>query len=181
VTVVKIETPREYFDHVVNLDVDDLVADPTDIRLAYHACISLLSLRDWILTEYRTQPWSWQTKAKGHLKTKREFQKALNAIDNNFAIVTDIANASKHMVLEPDQSQTKLWGSANVEIKEVTIARGGALFGSALLGTFAYNQPPTVYTSDRIQVKIDAAYFDVLTCVTKVRSIWVTLLQENTW
>jgi hypothetical protein len=180
-TVVKIETPREYFDHVVNIDVNDLIADPTDIRRAYHACVSLLSLRDWILKAYANQPWSWQTKANGHLKSKTQFQKSLNAIDKDFAIVTDIANASKHMVLEPSQSQTNLCGSANVETMSVTKASGGAIIGSAPLGTFAFNQAPTVSTSDRIQVKIDASYFDVLTCVVSARAIWVALLQENSW
>lgn len=178
--VMRIETPREYFDHVVTIDVNDLISYPLDIRRAYHACVSLLSLRDWILQAYANQPWSWQTKTKGHL-TKAQFQKALNAIDPTFTIVTDIANASKHMVLEPNKSQTNLWGSANVETIAVTTASGGALIGSAPLGSFAFNQLPTVSTSDRIQVKIDANYFDVLTCVVKAREIWVTLLQENSW
>jgi hypothetical protein len=179
VTVVKIETPREYFDHLVNLDVDDLIDRPTDIRLAYHACISLVSLRDWILKAYANIPWSWQTNHKYSLNQK-ELHEALNGIrpnrepDMNFAIVSKIANASKHMVLQAGVS-------ANVEVKAATTARGGALFGGSPLGTFAPGQPSTVSTSDRIQVKINTKYFDVLTCVVKVRAIWVALLQENSW
>jgi hypothetical protein len=44
----KIETPREFFDYVVDLDVRDFSVEVDDLRAAYHACNSLLSLRDWV-------------------------------------------------------------------------------------------------------------------------------------
>ncbi len=174
-TAAKIETPREYFDHVVNLDVNDLIDHPTDIRLAYHACISLVSLRSWILKAYKNRPWSWQTNAKG-LLNENELREALNGMgpDRDLALVSDIANASKHMFLQPDQSAT-------VAINTATIAFGGALFGDSLIGDFAPGEPPLVVTSDRLQVKRDGTYFDVLTCVVNVRAIWVALLDENSW
>jgi len=181
VTVVKIETPHELFDHVVTLDVNELLAAPTDIRRAYHACISLLSLRDWIFQKYANQPWSWQNKSQGQMKSKTQFQTALNTIEKSYEIVTDIANASKHMVLETNRSQTNLYGSENVEIVAVKTATGGAIIGGFMLNTVMFNQPPTISTSYRIQVKIDATYFDVLTCVVKANALWVSLLQENSW
>jgi hypothetical protein len=46
VTTDKIETPREFFEHIVELDVEDFIETPTDLRLAYHSCTSLLSFRD---------------------------------------------------------------------------------------------------------------------------------------
>ena len=115
------------------------------------------------------------------MQSKTQFQTALNKIEKSFEIVTDIANASKHMILETNRSQTNLYGSANVEIMAVKTATGGAKIGGFSPNTVAFNQSPTIFTSDRIQVKIDAAYFDVLTCVVKANAIWVSLLQENSW
>jgi len=181
VTVVKIETPREYFDNVVELDVKDFIDEPTDLRRAYHACISILSLRDWIVKTHNSKRWLWQTKDQGLLKSKKQLQEALNVIDKSFEITTDIANASKHMVLEPDRRQTNLYGSANVEIMTVTSSSAGALVGTAIPGGFLLNQAPLVFSTNRIRVKIDSTYFDVLTCVVTARAIWVSLLQENSW
>ena len=41
----KIATPREFYSNVVALDVRDFMNTQDDLRLAYHACVSLLSLR----------------------------------------------------------------------------------------------------------------------------------------
>lgn len=180
-SITKIETPREFFDHVVNPDVDDFINGPTDLRRAYHACTSLLSLRDWIVKSYFKQNWSWQKQAQSRITTTGEIQKALNAIDKSFEITTDIANASKHMVLDPNRRQTELYGAANVEIRTATTAAGGSALGAAMLNSAMLNEAPTIVATERIRVQIGSVHFDVLSCVVKARAIWDSLMGENAW
>ncbi len=54
----KIDTPHDFFEHVVERDFEDFKGDAIDLRLAYHACTALLSLRDWIKQSYQGKPWS---------------------------------------------------------------------------------------------------------------------------
>jgi hypothetical protein len=108
--VSKIDTPREYFENVVVPDVEDFLRDPTNLRYAYHTCVSLLSLRDWVVKAYHDRTWSWESKPQGTITTTRQLQQALNLIDDSFEIITDIANASKHMILDPTRRQTTLYG-----------------------------------------------------------------------
>ncbi len=84
--------------------------------------------------------------------------------------MTDIANASKHMVLDR-RARTGLWGSANVENQSTGGAIGGGPIGGAPIGG----------TSDRLVVKIDNTFHDVLDCVTAVHTVWIKLMRENTW
>jgi hypothetical protein len=168
----RIETPREFFDHVVEVDVSEFLTNPLDLRAAYHACNSLLNLRDWVLTMHKTRPWSSGGAAKQPFAGTGQLQQALEALDQRFAIVTDIANASKHMVLDPARSRTKLGGNANTEVQQV---HGGAL-GSGPIGA-----APIGGTSSRIVVKIDDQFHDVRDCVTAVHAIWCNLLTENSW
>jgi hypothetical protein len=51
--ISKIENTREFFDHVVCPDFNDFSTDRTNLRLAFHACTSLLSLRDWVHHAYK--------------------------------------------------------------------------------------------------------------------------------
>jgi hypothetical protein len=168
----KIETPREFFDHVVDPDVSEFLANPLDLRAAYHACNSLLSLRDWVHTRHKTRPWSSGGAAKQPFAGKGQFQGALEALDQRFAIVTDIANASKHMILDQNRSRTNLAGNANTEVQQ---SHGGAI-GSGPIGA-----APIGGTSSRIVVKIDNQFPDVKDCVTAVHAVWRNLLAENSW
>ena len=179
--ITKIETPRDFADHVVNLDIDDFIECPTDLRRAYHACTSLLSLRDWIVRSYYDRDWFWQKVLQGQITTVGKMQEGLNTIDKSFEITTDIANASKHMVLDPNKRQTELYGAANVEIRTATTTAGGSALGAALLNSAMLNEAPTIVTTDRIRAQIGSVYVDVLSCVVKARAIWDSLMDENGW
>jgi hypothetical protein len=167
----KIETPHEFFDHVVDVDVSEFLTNSGDLRVAYHACNSLLNLRDWIVTTHKTEPWSNGGAAKQPFAGRRQLQGALEALDQRFAIVTDIANASKHMVLDQNRSRTNLSGNANTEVQQVGGAIGSGPIGAAPIGG----------TSSRIVVKIDDQFHDVKDCVTTVHAFWRNLLAENSW
>jgi hypothetical protein len=168
----RIETPREFFDHVVDVDVSDFLKNSTDLRVAYHACNSLLSLRDWIVTKCGKKGWSWEKVAQQPFEGALQLQKALEAIDQRFAIVPDIANASKRVVLDRSRSRTNLYGNVNTEINPVHrgILAGGPLGAAPLAGS-----------SPRIVVKIDTTNHDVRDCVGAAHAIWRNLLAENSW
>ena len=169
---IKIATPREFFDHVVEKDVSEFASQATDLRSAFHACISLLSLRDWIVHVYKNKHWTHSGTAQPIITGKRKFQQALNDIDVRCGIVTDIANASKHMVLDPSSGpNTNLWGNANTAVHFY----GGPL-GSAPLGV-----APVGGTISVIKVKIDRNYHDVLDCARATHSIWKGLMKDNAW
>jgi hypothetical protein len=95
----------------------------------------------------------------------------LETVDGRFAIVTDIANASKHMVLDQNRSRTNLYGNANTEVQQ----SGGPL-GSGPLGS-----GPLGGSSSSIVVKIDSQFHDVKDCVIAVHGAWRNLLNENSW
>lgn len=140
-------------------------------RAAYHACNSLLSLRDWVLQAYRGNAWSRKGAGQQPFANALQVQRALEALDIRFAIVTDIANASKHMVLDPDRSRTTLYGSANTEVETIGGPLGSAPLGAAPLGG----------SISRIVVKIGNQSHDVKDCITAVHGIWRDLLAENAW
>jgi hypothetical protein len=48
-----ITTPQQFFDRVVVPDVEAFKANPEDVRLAFHAAISLHHLREWV---FKSQP-----------------------------------------------------------------------------------------------------------------------------
>ena len=169
--ITKIETPKEFLEHVVTPDVTDFRGCSTDLRAAYHACTSLLSLRDWVCEQYKRTSWAYKGNTKTPFINITALQNALNALDNSFAIVTDIANASKHMILDPRRSQTNLWGAANTEVKTTPGAISSAPISAG----------PISGSASRIVVKIDQNSHDVRNCVDSVHDIWRELFVENAW
>ncbi|WP_334151571.1 hypothetical protein [Hyphomicrobium sp.] len=171
-TPTSIKTPREFFDHLVEKDVTEFIKNPNDLRIAYHACTSLLSLRDWVVHEHANKPWAHSGTSQVLFSTTGGLQSALEEIDRRFAIITDIANASKHMVLDPKRKQrTNLWGAANTAVMTI-----GGPVGAAPVGA-----TPVAGSVSSIMVEINHTYHCVLECVIAGRGIWRTLMTENTW
>jgi len=171
VTIFKIETPTEFFAHIVKSDVEEFLNHKPNLRAAYHACTSLLSYRDWVLTAHKGKPWSHVGASLAPVTGKQKFQQALEVIEPSFAIVTDIANASKHMILDIGMARTPLWGNANTEIQIL----GGAI-GSAPIGATAIGG-----STRSTRVKIGSKFYDVRECVDKVYKAWILLNGENSW
>jgi hypothetical protein len=171
-SVSKIANTREFFDHVVTPDFNDLNADRTDLRLAFHACTSLLSLRDWVHHAYKNTAWKVRNTPQKPFASKSALQSALGKLCSDVDIVADIANASKHRVLRQSQSYTSLYGSANVVIQ---VSHGGAL-GSGPIGA-----APLGGGSSLIVVQIGNKHHDVFGCINDVNSMWSALILENQW
>jgi len=167
----KIETPAKFFQHIVTEDVSHFLSTEANLRAAYHACTSLLSYRNWILAAYKGSGWSSNNVAQAALVGADRFQRALETIEPHFATVTDLANASKHMILDSKRARTELYGNANTQVEEV----GGSI-GESAIGEIA------VAGSTRcINVKIGDAYHDVRPCVQTVFKAWQELNIENSW
>lgn len=174
----RISTTAEFFENVVKLDVQDFRENPTSIRRAVHACTSLLSLRDWLRNKKEQQAHTklgdrqhatWVTPSE--TTSFVSYQPKLNAINEHIGIVTDLANASKHMVLDPDRPQnTSLYGQANTALQ----TSGGAL-GAAPLGADALAGPGR----KELMVKIGDKYFPVLASVNSAFDSWVDLMKRN--
>jgi len=57
-TSFRIETPQQFFEYVVVPDVSEFLERELNHRAAYHACISLLSYRDWVVKNHVGEVWS---------------------------------------------------------------------------------------------------------------------------
>ncbi len=160
-SISKIETPREFFVHVVVPDVTDFASDHGNLRAGYHAAISLLSYRDWVLAAYGGRPWTYRGASMAPVTTKAAFQQALEGIDRAFAIVREVANASKHMILESTIS---------------TMTFSGAYSG-APYSVLSYSSGRKSY----MHVKVDDAHHDVPMNVDLTYRLWIDLNAENSW
>lgn len=166
-TNVGLSTPSEFLKHVVNPDMAEFSKpDQAELRLAYHSCNSLFALRDWVYEAHKNAKWKYQSKPFGPIKSKATFLTDLCSIEPDFKIVADIANASKHMVLDTTRRLTPLYGSANVYIHTTSSGVNPA-----------NNAAPTF----RVFVQIGSKFIDVLPCAKKVHTVWKTLFKENGW
>jgi hypothetical protein len=179
--VDKIETPREFYTNVVAIDIIEFRTKPDDLRLAYHACVSLLSLRYWIFEKYKSLPWTWMSNAQPIFTTKNTFQSRIELLLDDFRIITDVANASKHLTLDKNRRRTQAEGVANVQIQSITTYVGGAVIGAFALNTTTFNQPPTVVTVDSVIIDDGGKLYDVKMSVESTNRIWEQLLVENNW
>ena len=170
-----ISTPKEFLLHIVDPDMEEFAREGEySLRSAYHACVSLLSLRDWVGKDHDGKMWSYKSRQIGTIdqgRLKGGFGTDLVNIESDFEIVFDVANASKHMVLNPRQRLTPLYGFANVYIQVTS--------GAFDISAFA---PGAFQTAQQcIFVKVDTHYHDLLACAQKVHAIWKELFAENGW
>lgn len=179
--VDKIETPREFYANVVAVDILEFGNKPDDLRLAYHACVSLLSLRDWVFSKSVGTSWQWMGTAQRPFTSKGEFQAHLEIIHNEFRIITDVANASKHLILDKKRRRTQAEGVANVHIQSTTTLIGGALLGIMGLNTTMLNEAPKSVTEDSVVINDGGKLYDVKTSVKSTSNVWLGLMTENNW
>ena len=181
-TVRKIENPREFFKHVVDVDVEEFKENPTDLRAAYHASISLVSLRDWVVKSHRDKVWTFAGVKRGRFGTKEELQCQLKSTElgakEQFVIVTDIANAAKHMFLCQNKGKKRLQKIADVNVPGLGEPSGR--FSGVASGAPA-GALPAGSGFARLLVKIDGELHDVKECVMAVHAVWQRLFIENSW
>jgi hypothetical protein len=164
---VGLSTPQDFLKHVVDPDMAEFSKpDQAELRLAYHSCNSLLALRDWVYETHKNTRWKYQSKTFGPIKSKTTFLKDLCSIEPDFKIIADIANASKHMVLDTTHRLTPLYGSSNVYIET---------------NSSGVTPPMNTAPKFRVFVQIGNNFLDVLPCAQKVHKVWKALFKQNGW
>src|SRR5277367_2051040 len=179
--VDKIETPRDFYSHVVGVDLMEFRNKPDDLRLAYHACVSLLSLRDWIYVNYVNAVWVWNGVTQPPFVYKTDLQSSLEALCDDFRLITDVANASKHLTLDKKRRRTQAEGVANVHVHTTTTYIGGATFGQFMFNVTTFNEPPEIVTEDSVIIDDGGTLYDVMAAVESTSNVWAQLLTENNW
>ena len=82
---VSIRTPSEFRTQIMERDYEAFMQAPTDLRLAFHAATSLFHLCDWVACA--------QSIPRFHL------QRELEARCEYFGLISDVADAGKHLKL----------------------------------------------------------------------------------
>jgi hypothetical protein len=169
-----IATPKEFLKAIVDPDMAEFSGAITDLRVAHHACISLLSLRDWVAKAHDGTTWTYRGRIIGTIDVDRPakgFGADLIGIERQFEVIFDIANASKHMVLG-NRKLTELHGSANVAIQ---------ILSSESTTKLSPTTSPEEKGELRVLVKIGNDHHDVLKCAQAVHAAWADLFRENGW
>ena len=63
-----IESPEKYFDLIVTPDFEDFYKDQKNVRKAFHVCLSLDSLVDWVAQPRKRSRKSYEIKCAPHLE-----------------------------------------------------------------------------------------------------------------
>lgn len=147
-----------FFEQVVEPDHHDAWQHPESLRHAFHYCVSLFSLRDWVFHEFALTPvWAWGTNDPGR------FQNYLEGQCPEFAIVSDVANSAKHLRL----TRSKTGG--------ITGADHVALYGSAAISGGPISSVPT------LEVVVGGTIHPLLHTAEKSLFMWRRLFIENNW
>jgi hypothetical protein len=176
-TTREIKTPRQFLEDVVDPDVADFVNDRTNLRLAYHACWSLISLRDWIAKSYKGSNWKIGSASQSAFQNEGDLQTALCRINPLFKAIAAVANASKHMVYDKIALPLKI---EDVNSAPEIEKRNSALFGAAAFGTVLFNQSPAHIDRLRVRSGVHPPY-DVAACIESAHVVWHELFDENSW
>jgi hypothetical protein len=171
----RIDTVRKFFEAIVEVDAAEFNAEQTDLRLAYHSCISLLSLRAWIAETHKYKPWAFCRDPKNPFSNERDLAKELNLINTCFSIVADIANTTKHMIRSERRK------TATTSIVEIRSVRNGSMLGIAEFNGAMLNDPSGEFIEEWITTEIGGVSYDVVHCVNSTLALWRTLIAENSW
>ena len=147
-----------YFETHVEPNLAAWLGQPTDIRLAMNAVVSLYHTVDHFWHSYHGVAPShvWNT------KDVRQFRAEFARRDPNFAIIRDVAEAHKHMVL--DRNSRALTDSSQTAV-------GSTGFGEAGFGQGPFGGGPSIV------VKLDDGSKHHLSHVAnEVKRSWLSML-----
>jgi hypothetical protein len=159
----KVDTSALFKAIVVDEDYQEFKRDPANLRLAYHLGLGLFHLRDWTFWEYggtSTMPYS----------TMGCYQTYLESQCKDFGYIRDLANAVKHVELDPSKRpSTQMVGLANTKVSF-------AAFSSTAFQPNAF-KTKTVIVSQTSPTD----YVDFDKAADAVMSMWNRLFSTNGW
>ena len=141
---------------VAEPDFHDAFQNPESLRHAFHFCVSLFSLRDWVYAEFSSQPeWTYGE----HIG---DFQTYLEAQCSQFSIISDVANSAKHLQL--NRSRRGVGGADHV-----------ALYGAGGISSRPISSMPT------LEVLVGDTIYPLLHTAEQVFYMWRKLFEQNNW
>jgi len=116
-TLIKLSTPKDFFDEVVEPNYNQFMSEPSSFRTAINVAISLFSMHEWIfeLSKPKVEKLLGKTFVKKH-----NLWKHIEGQTSEACYIRDVANASKHVRLTINPS-TKMTHIANTSIQMVTV------------------------------------------------------------
>lgn len=143
---------------VVEPDCKEAFQNPESLRHAYHFCVSLHSLRDWVFEDFSSQPgWTCGDDLGA-------FQKYLERRCPEFAIISDAANSAKHSVLKSPSKTGGVGGADHM-----------ALYGSWAISGGPISSAPT------LEIVVGDKVYPLLHTAERVLFMWRQLFAENNW
>jgi hypothetical protein len=137
-TRTTIQTPQDYWDHILVLDYNDCMASADDLRLAFHCAVSLFHMTDWVYITHKSKiDASFRFKDKAGttrpVSNEKEFANALRDIHADFELIRQIANTAKHLKLTNTSTHPNAQShAANTAIQSTGYGQGG--FGQGPYG-----------------------------------------------
>jgi hypothetical protein len=160
---VRIDRAVDFLNQMVIPDYQDFLQCKTDVRLAFHSACSLFHLRDWIYCDFR-QSKRWTTKG--------QVQSFLESKCADFRIIRDVANASKHLKLDPRTAGTSM---TTAGATFATITRNSAMTGYDSTRTYQGGSEVLVTASD------DDAPLRFAVIAKNVLNMWRKCFEEENW
>jgi hypothetical protein len=152
-----VETLSEFRQQIMEPDYAAFREAPTDLRLAFHAATSLFQLRDWVASALSLGRYELQKKLEGRCKY--------------FNVITDVANASKHLELD-DRRRTSMADAGDVRLQGIGVGGCGVgLAGYDQAG--AYGLVPAIVVAPEGVLFADAA--------DSVHRMWADFFEEHGW
>lgn len=149
---------RAFFETHVEPNLAAWSAQPTDIRLAMNAVVSLYHMTDHFWYAYESVD---PVRVFG-TKSTNQFRNNLAQQFSHFAVVRDVAEAHKHMEL--DRKSRVL-----TESKQTAVGATG--FGEAGFGTGPFGGEPSIV------VKLDDnSKHHLIYLAEEVKGLWITML-----
>ena len=100
--VQRIQTPKEFWEGLVDPDYTAFIASPGDLRLAFHCAIALFHMADWVYVTHKGTinaafTFVDGTGSRQAVHDEKTFATALGQAHMDFELVRGIANAAKHL------------------------------------------------------------------------------------
>lgn len=155
-----LDGPQRYYAEVMKPGYDEFFGSPSSFRTAFNLASSLFHFHEWLYEYSRAKLEAHFGKA---LNTPAAFWATVEATNQRFSFIRDLANASKHVRLTRRPS-TCVGHVANTYIRIGTFQRG------------AFD--PRVFDAGCMVMKDGATEVSFDACATELFNYWTRLLND---
>jgi len=154
-----IQTAREFFDEVVNYNMQQYKPQPGHLAATFNLANSLFCMHEWLWVVHNAQ-------LESHYGRKFSDEKKFNIFVQDlcpsFKHIRDLANASKHVVLKKPSTS-----AANIShTRAVKSVIGEAIIGVSKIGR------------DVVAIDNGGQHVDFESCANDVHCFWGNLLKQ---